>query len=389
MPRSRLGAAPFAPGSLAGTTAGRQWPGKREDLNMGLLLGLTGLLLSQNLEEVLALHKNSREKIISLHCQIQLETEVKRQNTSIPKTDQAIAEYWIAHGNQKDRIEEGDNISEGVWAGKTRIWRNRKKNASFDSFVNKNAFSAQANSRTHPFLVAQFLIVPPEAMEGIPLEIFLSENKENLAIKKAKEGEDECVLVSLTFQGKKNLDLPRTSWELEYCLKPKYNYLITKITAQTKTNAWFGGETYKRIQTVSDFKEIAPGTFFPTAMEGIGYVNGVAEEKWKATIHLRGVNKPFGADLFKFKYPQNGTMLDGITKTNYKLDSTGNPLQKGGRIEWKSRADDDPDKQEQEKMPTTAEPMGALIPYYWLFGGVTFIGSSVLLIRRMKSNRKG
>jgi hypothetical protein len=103
------------------------------------------------------------------------------------------------------------------------------------------------------------------------------------------------------------------SYDLELYFDPSVNYLIRKEVLKSGN--------YVREHEVVQFKECAPGLFFPQRING-------REDNGKSTTVLSDihVNQALPADIFDFRYPAGVYLSDGIKGVSYRTDSEGNPI---------------------------------------------------------------
>lgn len=324
------------------------------------------LAFSQDLSKILEAHKNSREQIFSIHCLVDLQTEVHRKNSNNILTDKAKGEYWIFRKKQREIIEEHGNISDGWWDGNIRIWKNKNTTSNSARFFNKNSYPSAANHRTHPLTNALYLVAPPESNFGIPLEQFLNQIQGKPKLTLSKEGDEAVQIISVEFKGQDRQGFPTYHWELDFYLAPKYNFLITKIVSRLANPKTTGGNSYQKSQTAHDFKQISPGIFFPVTLKGEGLVNGTVEETWGSKITIKAINKPISYSVFESRLPENTILLDGISGTSYKVDSSGKPVseKESSKRNIPSPPLDGPLVKNQE--PTKSEPT---ILVNWLAAG--------------------
>jgi hypothetical protein len=106
------------------------------------------------------------------------------------------------------------------------------------------------------------------------------------------------------------------AWDVEIAFDPAANYLIRKVEYIA------GSGSVRREEEVQRIHECAPGLFIADLIM-MKSNDGTAGQARLSEIK---VNEPLPPEVFVFRYPEGITLIDGIRRTRYQVDSQGNRI---------------------------------------------------------------
>jgi hypothetical protein len=113
---------------------------------------------------------------------------------------------------------------------------------------------------------------------------------------------------------------------IESSLAPEYGYLVRR---QLTTTMRDGKPAYNFLREIDEFKEHAPGLFFPTKSRATYYQHGsdVRDALNSSTFVFKDVeiNRPVDADLFRLQIPAGMSVFDKFKRIGYVMGADGNP----------------------------------------------------------------
>jgi hypothetical protein len=162
----------------------------------------------------------------------------------------------------------------------------------------------------------------PETIEAIPFEqLVLQATGLSRAERRSIKGK-EMLVAHLVFDRTKDQG---GAWDVEIHFDPAVNYVVRKtIYTASGTNGRFIRE-----DEVIQFKECAPGLFFPERLEGHSELNGKPDFNHTTVISDIRVNQPLPDDIFRLHYPEGVNLSDQIRNIRYRVDSEGHQTSAG------------------------------------------------------------
>jgi hypothetical protein len=230
------------------------------------------------------------------------------------------------------------------------------------------------------------LNVPPRGIEDYPFEVFLSEATRIKKTERKTIDGKEVIVVAVIFAG--NAARPGT-WDVEVFFDPAVNYLVRKVVYTTPGPKG----RIRQEQEVTQFKECAPGVFFPERAKGSSGLEGTSANNDSALFNEFSVlfsdihvNEPLPDDIVRFRYPDGIILSDAIRGTTYRVDSEGNRISDEtpfGKIppppEGELAASPLGTETREEPWPTT----------WWILPvslGLLIFGSALYLVRRWRTS---
>jgi hypothetical protein len=139
-------------------------------------------------------------------------------------------------------------------------------------------------------------------------------------VEKIQFGGREAVEVKLEFGGIEN---GQGSAEVAIVFDPAVNFLVRKVTYDLMG----GGHSYHRELQVNQFRQVAPGVFFPERIEGHATSDtGDIANNHSSVLSEIQVNGRLPDRTFKLTYPRNVTVLDEVRGVTYKTGADGNRI---------------------------------------------------------------
>lgn len=117
------------------------------------------------------------------------------------------------------------------------------------------------------------------------------------------------------------LDLTHDRARLEIWFDPQVNYLARKV----RLHSGKSGSEKVTEQFISQFKEAAPGIFFPERIESNTVQDGAKKASWHAVFSNIQINKPVPADIFNLRFPPGILVSDLIRGKMLQTDANGEP----------------------------------------------------------------
>jgi hypothetical protein len=124
---------------------------------------------------------------------------------------------------------------------------------------------------------------------------------------------------------------------LEIWFDPEVNCLIRKVRVDHHPKS--GNPRLAGTREVTQFREVASGTYFPEQVLIRGYRDDRLYAALTTTFSNFRVNQPFGTGAFKLPIPYGMSMADTIQEKVYKVDSEGKNIgpatnEKGDKLEY-------------------------------------------------------
>jgi hypothetical protein len=120
-----------------------------------------------------------------------------------------------------------------------------------------------------------------------------------------------------------HLDLSHDRARLDIWFDPAVNYLARIVRVRAEPPA---GGPIDSVATVTEFREVAPGIYFPTRVHQQSTTGGDAKsDKWAATFTDITVNKPLPPDSLTLRFPPGIMVSDLVRNGVFRTDERGEP----------------------------------------------------------------
>ncbi len=268
------------------------------------------------LEFVRDAHRAIRESIQTLSCRV----EFKGVVTSTGKDQSCSGRFWYSADAVRANFSQFGKETDYVWEDSVR------REVIRDSFGGKpvvGATRSRLNSRyiarCDAWVSGLLVLNLPNTSQSIPFEQLVSKATRLKGVEKRSVKDRETIIVRLFFDGTN--DWP-AKWDVEIHFDPQVNYLVSKIIGvATDSNG-----RYRREDEVLQFKECAPGLYFPERLAGRSGRDGNFDFNHTTTISEIRVNQPLPDGVFRFRYPHGIYLTDSIRGTSYRVDPDGNRI---------------------------------------------------------------
>jgi hypothetical protein len=263
-------------------------------------------------------HRASRDSVRTLSCRV---TSVMKFEEAARPPQLCSGECWYTPDSIRLKTSEADGQHDILWTHNirksvsTRVRDGRKEvGAQLASFAEMHL-----HATADPFAVGLLSLNLPGTIKDAPFEGLVEKASRIGRIERRKAGGTNLVYVQLFFDRSVKVKQP---WQVEVHLDAHVNYLVRKIVyIGTLDNG-----IIRRESEVSDFRECAPGIFFPTKVSGRTDLDGKRWATQTAEILDIVVNRPLPQDVFEFRYPEGVILSDTIAGSTYRVDAQGNPI---------------------------------------------------------------
>jgi outer membrane lipoprotein-sorting protein len=277
-----------------------------------------------NLDAVLKAHRASRGLIESTSCRVRFTiTSLGAGDKS--STQSCSGQYWASANAVRAKIVEGDEALDYVWKDSVRqCLLTNSAGGTKAVAATRAGYASPHIHRCDAWLRGLLVISPPEDLSGLPLEQLASQSEGAPEVERKVVDGRPITALRLRFPPSKQ-PARAADWTIEVHLDPATNLLIRKViyTASTKSGR------FTRQEEVGQFKECAPGIYFPERVAGKSESGGKVTTTSETVFEDISINRPLPADTFVFRYPNGIHVTDSISNTSYRVDAAGNPTSKG------------------------------------------------------------
>jgi hypothetical protein len=265
-------------------------------------------------------HRASRESIRTCACRLEFVGTLTSPRPD--STDQKCSgRFWCSPDAMRARYLEFGQDTDSLWKDSVRnvVLRTSAEGrqavaATRSSYANLHA------GRCDPWVRALLVLnIPTHGIENAPFEKLVSEAARWTKAERSLIGDKELIVIGLHFSGTKQIP---NSWDVEVYFDPAVNYLVRKVIYVDEGSKG----PFRREDEVLQFKECAPGLYFPEKIEGWSGTATNRDFHYVTVISDIRLNQPLPDDVFHFNFPNGVYLSDGIRGTNYRVGSKGNRI---------------------------------------------------------------
>ncbi len=219
----------------------------------------------------------------------------------------------------------------------------------------------------------------PNTAECVPFEQLVGRATRLRRAQRQNVNGKELIVVQLFFERPKTGK--GSSWNVEIDFDPAVNYLVRKTVY-----AYSNGK-YQREDEVTQFKEYAPGLFFPELLVGRSGPEGKVDFSHTTVISGIRLNEPLPSDALRLRFPYGVYLTDSIRGVRYRVNQEGTPISpeepiQSGRVIPPPSPGEDPAT--DAKAETREEPRSVTRWILPVSLGILVVGIIGTLIRRQK-----
>lgn len=271
------------------------------------------------LEFVRDAHRASRESIRTCSCRVEFTIKINRDGKE--STQSCSSRFWVSPEAMRAQVSDKGDETDYLWKDSVRqsvthklISGQKAVSADLQSYTQRHQL------RSDPWVRGQLVLNVPATNEYYPFEELVQLATKVTKVMRDRLDGKETILVQLFFD--RSTDKPPSpSWDVEIHFDPSVNFLVRKKVYRMR-----GAGGYSREEEIIQFKEWAPGLFFPERIEGRSQANGIQDTESLSQLSDIKVNDPLPDDIFRFRYPNGVFVADGIRGTEYRADAEGNRL---------------------------------------------------------------
>jgi hypothetical protein len=262
-------------------------------------------------------NRASREAVRTLTCRVKHVVKF----ADIARPPQSFSsECWYSPDAIRIKTEHNGEHSDEFWKNNVCKSVLRHKVAGRQQVGAQLTSLAEMHSHptADPFTVGLLILSLPGTAKQIPVERLVESASRIGRIERRAAGASDLVFVQLFFDKSDKVPAP---WEVEILLDGQVNYLVRKTVYIARHD-----KVTRREDEVVDFKEFAPGIFFPIRVAGRFEMDGKMWSTVTAEISDVAINQPLPRDIFAFRFPEGIILSDAIAGSTYYVDSEGNRI---------------------------------------------------------------
>lgn len=273
------------------------------------------------LDFVTQAHRASRELIHTTSCRVEFQVAIKNSRSNSTIRQSCSGKYWssvdairleVSDQNSNNPLGDLREDLDYCWKDSVRKLVHRKSDSAGKQLVGagRDGYENRYLHRCDAWARGLLVLNVPGTINCLPFERLVEKaTRLKRAEWKTVEG-NKLAMIELVIP---QANSPADSWDVQFYFDPNVNYLVRKEV--------YSLGSYVREQEVVQFKESAPGLFFPEQ------VSGRSKDSTSSTLlsEIR-VNQPLPAGVFNFRYPHGVYLSDGIKGVSYRVDIEGNPI---------------------------------------------------------------
>lgn len=326
-------------------------------------------------------HRASRELIRTCSCRVEFKSTMTAPGSSSPKEDSLSALFWYSPTSVRGQVTERGRTVNYVWADSVQqsVTRSRVEGQRMASASRgrTNKYLPRADAYIRGLLVLNV----PGTTECVPFEQLSERANRLLDARRITRDGKEMIRVRLQFEEPRK---EKSAWKVEIDFDPSVNYLVRKTVYTSAKN-------YVREDEVMQFKESAPGVFFPEKLTGRAGPSGKFDFEHSTTLSEIQVNRPLPEGIFRLRYPPGLYMHDTVRGTRYKIDSDGNRISPE-EPRRKGKGTPPPPLAEEPSRPRTATEEEPRPWTRWILpvsSAILLVGLAAALVRRYRKSGTG
>jgi hypothetical protein len=280
---------------------------------------------TMGVETLILAHKASREAIQTLHCRVSYS---RRNDVSPSESPGPIkGEFWSSDKAVRLKVTQHGEELDHVWFGNLCKCIIRRKVDGREQIGAQVASFADRffHPRADPYQIGILVLNLPGTADFLTVERLAERATGKLRVdEKLVEGR-KIIAIEMVFEPSK---IQRDRWKLEVQFDPVVNFLVSR----TIYTGFLETGTLVRDESVQEFKEAAPGLFFPTRVVGRGEMSGKPWTSHVAEISDVEINRLLPGGIFDLRFPHGITMTDSIRGVTYRVDEMGNQISEAVRL---------------------------------------------------------
>jgi hypothetical protein len=260
-------------------------------------------------------HRASRESIRTCSCRVVFRGTIASTQSKTPKIESCSGRFWYSSDAVRAKVSDFGADEDWLWKdsvkkGVSRRTVNGRQAVGASRSNMASRYSGRCDAWARGLLV---LNVPSQGIECAPFEQFVAHaTRLTKAERRTIDGRE---MVVFRFFFDKSGDY--SPWDVEIYFDPALNYLVRKTIYSCpgpKGN-------FRREDEVVQFKECAPGLFFPERLVGRSGPEGDFDFHHTTEISDIRVNEPLPPDIFRFRYPHGVYLTDSVREAEYQVDA--------------------------------------------------------------------
>ncbi len=288
-----------------------------------VLLGLTAPVSAQPtkgqelLEFIRDAHRTSREMIQTCSCRVEFKGTVTSDQAKPPKTESCSGRFWYSSDAVRAQVSEFGREVDYLWKDSvSESVARRSLGGKAEVGAARNSFPNRYLGRCDAWVRGLLVLNMPQSVDHVPFEQLVAQATRLKRAERQTVDGKEMSVVQLLFDRIKERS---TTWDVEIHFDPAVNYLVRKTIY---TTAGANGNV-RREDEVVQFKEHAPGVFFPERLVGRSGSEGNYFFNHTSVISDVRINQPLPADIFRFRYPDGVLLTDSVRGAEYRVNSEG------------------------------------------------------------------
>lgn len=270
---------------------------------------------------VMQAHRASRELVRTTSCRVEFQMTITNPRSNSTIRQSCSGNYWssvdairlkVSDQNSNNPLGDLPEDLDYCWKDSVRKLVHRKPSSDGKKLVGagRDGYENRYLHRCDAWARGLLVLNVPGTINCLSFERLV---EKSTRLKRAEwytiDG-NKLAMIELVIPQPNS---PGDSWDVQFYFDPSVNYLVRKEV--------YRHGSYAREQEVVQFKECAPGLYFPER------VSGRSKDSTSSTLlsEIR-VNQPLPADIFNFRYPHGVYLSDGIKGVSYRTDPEGNPI---------------------------------------------------------------
>ena len=334
---------------------------------------------AEGVATVLAEHKQARDLIQNLRCQLTYSTSFASPNG--PESYRYVGEYWHSRDAIRLKVSEGLKSYEFVWKDGVRTYlQTRNADGQIQQAATKAGFSSRYMDRCDVWARSQMVINYPESSRWLPLEDLLKSATKMEKAWSISEGQRTLTTIRLLFSP--NTEISQ-EWRIEVVLDTDINNLIRKVTHYVGSSP----ETsqYRREEEVTAVAEVKRGMFIPKEIKGRSGVGVILDGSDNTAVLSRiQVDQTFTPTTFVLKLPNGINLVDSTKGVAYTVDPNGKPTSKPMAL-GQNPPPDLAVGVRSDQITSETEESSRTSTYILVCAGFIFVAAGVMIFRRIRA----